>query len=185
MLALCLHPFLSPALGVTGGTMSEPQASKSAAAASLQGPDQGTGTDQALDLSRCIVGALGISFLGSDPMGASEPGAPGWALLADMPVDERTCQPYGYLSGGASLALAETLAGYGSALFLPATHKPVGVTVSANHVSAAPVGHTVQGRATLVHKGRTTHVWNVDITDTDTGRLISTARVLNQILPVL
>ena len=139
---------------------------------------------QTPDLSRCLVGALGIRLVGSDPQGSNEPGSPDWALLAQMPVDERTCQPYGFLSGGASLALAETLAGYASALLLPDTLKPVGVTVTANHVSAAPVGHTVQGRATLVHLGRTTHVWNVDITDTDTGRLISTARVLNQILPI-
>lgn len=122
-----------------------------------------------------ILGALGISF--DTPSRPEE-------VRGRMPVDERTCQPYGCLSGGASLALAESLAGWGSALLLSGDEKPVGVSVSANHVSAAPRGGRVVGTASLVHRGRTTHVWNVDIRDEATDRLVSTVRVLNHIVPV-
>ena len=126
-----------------------------------------------------IVGTLGITFLPAELEGADA----NLVVRATMPCDERTCQPFGYLSGGASLALAETLAGYGSMLLLAMGERPVGATMSANHVSALKRGRMAQGVATLLHLGRTTHVWNVDIVDAEDGRLVSTARVLNHILP--
>jgi len=100
-----------------------------------------------------------------------------------MPVDHRTCQPFGYLHGGASLAFAETISGVGTMAIIGEGYKAVGQQVSGNHVSGAPVGDTVKGIATLVHKGRSSHVWNVDIVSQTDGRLISTARVLYCIIP--
>ncbi|MDY5656012.1 MAG: PaaI family thioesterase [Prevotella sp.] len=100
---------------------------------------------------------------------------------ASMRVDESSRQPMGYLSGGASLALAETLAGAGSAALCP-DKVCVGIQVSGSHVRAVPDGDTVNALARIVHQGSTLHVWNVDLTD-GCGRLISTAHVTNYILP--
>ena len=100
--------------------------------------------------------------------------------MARMKVDENSRQPMGYLSGGASLALAETLAGAGSSALCP-DKICVGINVSGTHVKAVPEGDTVTALARIVHQGQTLHVWNVDITD-DQGRLVSTAHVTNYIL---
>lgn len=98
-----------------------------------------------------------------------------------MPVDGRTQQPMGILHGGASLALAETAAGYGSLLLLKENEIQVGMQVSGNHVSSAVVGDTVTAIGTIIHRGRSTHVWNVDIISSR-GKLISSIRVINSIL---
>lgn len=100
--------------------------------------------------------------------------------MARMKVDENSRQPMGYLSGGASLALAETLAGAGSSVLCPGKIC-VGINVSGTHVKAVPEGDTVTAMAHIVHTGNTLHVWNVDITDTS-GELISTASVTNYII---
>ncbi len=101
-----------------------------------------------------------------------------------MPVDERTCQPFGFLSGGSSLAFAETLAGLGSLIHISTSEIAVGMQVSGNHVRAVSIGETVRGIATPLHLGRSTHVWNVDIINESTQKLISTVRVTNEILPL-
>lgn len=95
-----------------------------------------------------------------------------------MPVDHRTCQPFGVLHGGASLAFAETLSGLGSIAIIGKDEMAVGQQVSGNHISSAPVGSTVKGVATLLHKGRSSHVWNVDILALEDEKLISTVRVI-------
>ena len=100
--------------------------------------------------------------------------------LARMQVDERNRQPFGFLSGGASLALAENVAGVGSSALCPGC-ACVGIEVSGSHVKAVVVGDTVTARARLQHKGSTLHVWQVDITDT-AGDLISTVRVTNYVV---
>ncbi len=99
-----------------------------------------------------------------------------------MPVDHRTCQPFGYLHGGASLAFAETIAGVGTLALIPDDEIAVGQEVTGNHVGPAAVGDTVRGVATLLHKGRRSHLWNVDVLSQTDNRLISTIRVLNFIL---
>lgn len=99
-----------------------------------------------------------------------------------MPVDEHTCQPFGLLHGGASLALAETLAGVATMLTLAPDERAVGQQVSGYHTASALKGDTVRGVATLMHHGRTSRVWNVDIFSEQEGKLVSTARVLYCIL---
>lgn len=101
-------------------------------------------------------------------------------IQATMPVDERTCQPFGVLHGGASLSLAETLAGLGSMLLIAEDEYAVGAEVTGNHVSSAPVGMILHANAKIIHKGRSTHLWNVDIFTPD-DKLVSTVRVLNSI----
>jgi len=82
---------------------------------------------------------------------------------ATMPVDERTCQPMGLLHGGASAVLAETLGSIGS---FAATGKPcVGLEVSVNHLKAVKKGEVVKGKAKLLHFGKRTHFWEIEITN--------------------
>ena len=102
-------------------------------------------------------------------------------IEATMPVDERTRQPFGILHGGATLALAETVAGLGSMITCQPDEIVVGMQVSGNHISSAHEGDTVRAVATIVHKGRSSHVWNVDVF-TSTNKLVSSIRVMNSIL---
>ena len=100
--------------------------------------------------------------------------------MARMKVDERNRQPFGFLSGGASLALAENVAGVGSSALCPGC-ACVGIEVSGSHVKAVVEGDTVTAFARMLHQGTTLHVWNVDIKDT-AGDLISNVRVTNYII---
>ena len=100
--------------------------------------------------------------------------------MATMKVDERNRQPFGFLSGGASLALAENLAGVGSSALCPGKIC-VGISVSGEHVKAVAEGDTVTATAHLVSKGRKLHVWDVHIKDS-AGELISTIHVTNYII---
>lgn len=100
--------------------------------------------------------------------------------MATMTVDERNRQPFGFLSGGASLALAENVAGVGSTALCPGKIC-VGVSVSGDHVKAVEEGDTVTALAHLVSKGRKLHVWDVQITNSK-GELISTVHVTNYII---
>ena len=100
---------------------------------------------------------------------------------ATMPVDYRTRQPFGILHGGATLALAETVAGLGSMIICEPEEIVVGMQVSGNHISSAHEGDTVRAVATIVHKGRSSHVWNVDVF-TSTNKLVSSIRVVNSVI---
>lgn len=100
---------------------------------------------------------------------------------ATMPVDYRTRQPFGILHGGATLALAETVAGPGSMIICESDEIVVGMQVSGNHISSAHEGDTVRAVATIVHKGRSSHVWNVDVF-TSTNKLVSSIRVVNSVI---
>lgn len=99
--------------------------------------------------------------------------------VAVMRVDERTRQPFGILSGGATMALAETLAGAGSVALCPDSIC-VGVSISGNHLKSVAEGGTVTAKAKLLSNSRRLHVWNVCITDTS-GNIISTVNVTNYI----
>lgn len=100
---------------------------------------------------------------------------------ATMLVDYRTRQPFGILHGGATLALAETVAGLGSMIICESDEIVVGMQVSGNHISSAHEGDTVRAVATIVHKGRSSHVWNVDVF-TSTNKLVSSIRVVNSVI---
>jgi len=100
--------------------------------------------------------------------------------MARMRVDERNRQPFGFLSGGASLALAENVAGVGSSSLCPGC-ACVGIEVSGSHVKAVVEGDTVTAYAKLVHKGTTLHVWNVEIRNT-ADEVISSVRVTNYVV---
>ena len=83
-------------------------------------------------------------------------------ICGKMPVDYRTVQPMQILHGGASCALAETLASIGAFLTVnPETHYCVGMEINANHLRPAKSGF-VYGEASPVHMGRTSQVWSIE-----------------------
>lgn len=103
-------------------------------------------------------------------------------VVATMPVDDRTRQPYGLLHGGASVALAETVASIAAIANVdPDKFRAVGLEINANHIRAKTEG-TVKGTATPIHIGRSTHVWSVQIVD-ESGRLICLSRCTVAIVP--
>lgn len=131
-----------------------------------------------IERQKAIVSAQdGLSkTLGMEFLSTPEPDT----VMARMKVSDNNKQPFGFLSGGASLALAENLAGVGSMALCPG-HICVGISVNGHHVKAVAYGGTVTALARIQHKGRTLHEWHVDITD-DNGDLISTVQVTNYVL---
>ena len=75
-------------------------------------------------------------------------------LKARMAVDDRNKQPFGFLAGGASLALAENLAGIGSMALCPGK-MAMGINVHGNHAKAMPYGGTGTAYGKLMHRGHT------------------------------
>ncbi len=97
-------------------------------------------------------------------------------LLAKMPVDYRTMQPYGLLHGGASVVLAETLGSVASHFVINnELFQAVGIEVNANHIRSAKAGY-VTGKCSPLHIGGSTHVWEIKITDED-GKLVCVSRL--------
>ncbi len=98
-------------------------------------------------------------------------------IVATMPVDQRTHQPMGLLHGGASAALIETIGSMGSVLLIDVEkYAPVGVEVNANHLGGLRTGK-VRGVGKIIHIGKRTHVWQVDISDEVSGKRICTGRL--------
>lgn len=119
-----------------------------------------------------MPGFLGIEFVaaGDD-----------W-ITARMPVNDRTKQPYGRLHGGASVALAETVASVAAAMTVdPATSAAVGMEINANHIRPAGDGF-VYATARPEARGRTSQVWSVRIED-EQGRLVCVARMTAAVIP--
>ncbi|WDP90113.1 MAG: hotdog fold thioesterase [Desulfobacter sp.] len=126
--------------------------------------------DMAPFAQNTMVGHLGIEYLekGDD------------YLTAAMPVDHRTRQPFGLLHGGASVTLAETLGSSASCMTLDDGFYSVGLEINANHIKSVTSGRVI-GRATPVHLGRTTQVWNIDI-KSESGDLVCTSRLTMAVL---
>ncbi|MED4403016.1 hotdog fold thioesterase [Metabacillus fastidiosus] len=102
-----------------------------------------------------LLEALGIQILKMDDEG----------VIATMPVDSRTHQPFGILHGGASVALAETAASVGSFHFIDQENEIcVGLEINANHIRSKKEG-IVTAHAKPVHVGKTTMVWEIKIVD--------------------
>jgi len=97
-------------------------------------------------------------------------------VVATMPVHDATRQPFGLLHGGASVVLAETVASVGSfRLVDEETEAAVGLEINANHVRGIREG-MVKAVGTPLHLGRTTHLWEIKITDEATGKLVCVSR---------
>ena len=126
------------------------------------------------ELARIHVGTavehLGIEFLEVGPD----------FIRARVPVDTRTKQPYGLLHGGVSVVLAETLGSCGAAYSCPEGHRAVGLDINANHLKGATSGW-VTGITRPVHMGRTTQVWQIDMTN-DAGEMTCVSRITMAVL---
>ncbi|MDP1915518.1 MAG: hotdog fold thioesterase [Myxococcales bacterium] len=96
-------------------------------------------------------------------------------VVARMPVEKRVHQPFGLLHGGASVALAETVASIGAWMNVGESGKSaVGLEINANHVRGKREG-VVTATATPLHLGRATHIWQIRLTD-EAGKLVCISR---------
>lgn len=103
-------------------------------------------------------------------------------LYARMPVTPKVHQPDGVLHGGAMVALAESVGGAASYIFLDGSKYFVrGIEISANHVKSIKEGF-VFAKAILLHKGKTTQLWEIKITN-EAGELISLCKLTTIALP--
>lgn len=120
-----------------------------------------------------LAGRLGIEFVGyGDDY-----------LVATMPVDDRTRQPFGLLHGGATAALAETLGSVGGVFSVDLEHHyVVGLEINANHIRPVREG-IVRGTARALHLGHTTQVWEITVENT-AGQLVSICRLTLAVRPV-
>jgi 1,4-dihydroxy-2-naphthoyl-CoA hydrolase len=99
----------------------------------------------------------------------------GERVVATMPVDERTRQPFGILHGGASIALAETVASFGATASVDRDrYLAVGQEINGNHLRPKTHG-LVRATGVPVHVGRSTQVWSIEIADEE-GRLVCISR---------
>ncbi|MDE0771286.1 MAG: hotdog fold thioesterase [Salibacteraceae bacterium] len=97
-------------------------------------------------------------------------------VMATMPVDERTVQPYGILHGGASIVLAESLGSIASHYVVDSEkYIAVGLDINANHLRPVRSG-LVTGKATPIHLGRKNHVWDIEIRS-DRDKLVCKSRL--------
>jgi 1,4-dihydroxy-2-naphthoyl-CoA hydrolase len=104
-------------------------------------------------------------------------------VISRMPVDHRTHQPMGLLHGGASMALIESIGSMGSTLLIDLEKEaPVGLEINANHVSGVRSGF-VKAIGKIVHAGKSTHIWQVDIFNEETNKLVCTGRLTVMIVP--
>ncbi|MCC5945635.1 MAG: hotdog fold thioesterase [Bernardetiaceae bacterium] len=103
-------------------------------------------------------------------------------LCAKMPVNSKTVQPMRMLHGGASVVLAETLGSVGAHLLVNRdTHYCVGLEVNANHLRGIPEGQYVYGKATILHAGKTTQVWEIKLQNAE-GKLTCVSRITMAVL---
>jgi uncharacterized protein (TIGR00369 family) len=102
-------------------------------------------------------------------------------LTAKMPVSPKVHQPYGQLHGGATAALAETVGSAASNFFIDNKNQFInGIQLSINHIKSKREG-TVFATAKNIHKGKSTHLWEVTIVD-ENDNLISVAKMTNIVL---
>lgn len=103
-------------------------------------------------------------------------------VTARMPVTSRVHQPDGVLHGGATVALAESVGSVASHIFLDSSEYFIrGIEISANHLRSIKEGY-VYAKAGFIHKGRTTQLWNIRITDEE-DNLISLVKLTTIALP--
>lgn len=122
--------------------------------------------------TRGLADALGIEIVELTPE----------QVVATMPVDDRTRQPFGLLHGGASVALSETVASLGAVTNIDLQrYTAVGLEINANHLRAKREG-IVTATAVPLHRGRSTQVWEVRIAD-EGGRLVCVSRCTLAVVP--
>jgi len=102
-------------------------------------------------------------------------------LEAKMNLTQFHAQPFGYLHGGATIAFGETISGYGSKNIINEDQMPVGQTITASHMKAKKIEGYILAKGKLIHKGRSSHVWSIEMFD-EKSVLISYVTVTNAII---
>jgi 1,4-dihydroxy-2-naphthoyl-CoA hydrolase len=108
---------------------------------------------------------LGVEFVEVNP----------GRMVAMMPIDERHLQPFGYLHGGVSVVLAESVASIGAFLNCPPGKGAFGSEINASHLRPKRAGGALRAVGTPVHAGKRSQVWQVKIEDED-GKAVCAAR---------
>jgi 1,4-dihydroxy-2-naphthoyl-CoA hydrolase len=133
------------------------------------------GDDSVATMQSWVKGTM-VEHLGIEITGLGDD----W-IEGTMPVDSRTVQPYGVVHGGASVALAETLGSYAANLVLDRSkRRAVGQEIGASHLRPVSSGK-VTGRATPLHLGRRSQVWNIEMRN-DAGQRTCVARLTMAVL---
>lgn len=125
-------------------------------------------TDKVINMKDGLTKTLGITYHSTDDPDTVE---------AHFTCTEATSQPWGYLSGGAILALAENLAGVASMIISP-DKIVLGINVSANHITSIRTGESVVATARIIRKGNTLHHWLVEVRNLE-GGIVSQIQVTN------
>ncbi len=113
-----------------------------------------------MDLREVLEGGGGVTRDLGIKFAELEPGR----VVATMPVDGRHHQPFGYLHGGVSVVLAESVASVGGFLNCPPGKAAFGSEINASHVRPKRSG-TLTAVGVPVHVGRKSQVWEIRISD--------------------
>lgn len=103
-------------------------------------------------------------------------------VVASQEIDHRHLQPFGILHGGVSIALAETVASIGAWRNVEEGEMAVGLEISANHLRPGREG-ILRARALPLHRGRTTQVWDVTVTNGEESKIVSLVRCTLAVVP--
>ncbi|WP_018461340.1 PaaI family thioesterase [Thermus oshimai] len=103
-------------------------------------------------------------------------------VIAELEVTPRVHQPFGFLHGGATVALAESVASVGGFLNAPEGHAAFGLEINCNHIRKKQAG-TIRAVGRPLHLGRTTQVWEVKVYDEE-GRLMAASRCTLAVVPL-
>ena len=119
-----------------------------------------------------LPGLLGLEILSVEPN----------LLRARMEVNQTICAPNGFLHAASVVALADTACGYATINNLPnGAQGFTTIELKTNFIGTALNGY-VNCVAKLVHKGRTTQVWDAELSAVETGRTIALFRCTQMIL---
>lgn len=103
-------------------------------------------------------------------------------VVAELPVGPKVHQPFGFLHGGATVALAESVASVGGFLNCPPGHAAFGLEINCNHIRRKASG-TIRAVGRPLHRGRTTQVWEVKVYDEE-ERLVAASRCTLAVVPL-
>lgn len=115
-------------------------------------------------MNKGLLKTLGISIV------LDEPGK----CTVELPITEKVLQPFGYVHGGVNVVLAETAASMGAYSMISEDEIAFGMEVNANHLRAKREG-TLTAAAVLKHGGKTSQVWEIEVTDEE-DQLVAISR---------